>query len=269
MNKHSNWEKIGIVLTIVVLIAIIVVSNNNSTDTSFQTGLSKVVMPIQKLFSSIGSKFSGNDAEYDSIEDLKAENEKLKTEIEGLKTEKEQIAILKAENKQLKEVTNLKEKYKDYTTQPATIINRDISNYNENFIIDVGTEQGVNINMPVIAEEGLVGHIISVTDNTAKVQTIIDTASSLSCTIQTTGDNIIARGSLEEGTELKATYIPTTAQLLQGDVILTSGIGGIYPKGITIGTVQKVVQTQNITDRYAQIKTAVDFSKISNVLVLK
>ena len=69
--------------------------------------------------------------------------------------------------------------------------------------------------MPVIAEEGLVGHIISVTENTAKVQTIIDTASSLSCTIQTTGDNIIARGSLEEGTELKATYIPTTAQLLQ------------------------------------------------------
>ena len=123
--------------------------------------------------------------------------------------------------------------------------------------------------MPVIANEGLVGHVISVTDSTAKVQTIVDPASSVSCSITSSKDSIIAKGTLDETNGLKATYIPTDAKLLQGDIIETSGIGGIYPKGIKIGTIKEIINTKNITDRYAIIETAVDFSKLETVLVIK
>ena len=135
-------------------------------------------------------------------------------------------------------------------------------------IINLGTKDGIEVNMPVISDQGLVGHIIATTENTAKVQTIIDTASTISCTITTTRDNLIARGTLTENGMLKATYIPTEATILTGDKVETSGLGGIYPKGIHIGTITQIVNTKNITDRYAMIETAVDFTKLETVLVI-
>ena len=80
---------------------------------------------------------------------------------------------------------------------------------------------------------------------------------------------MIARGTMTEESTLKATFIPTEATILEGDKVETSGLGGIYPKGIHIGTIKKVVNTKNITDRYAMIETAVNFSKLETVLVIK
>ena len=180
-----------------------------------------------------------------------------------------ELEIIKSENNTLKEYVNLKEKYNEFQTVPAYVINKDISNYNDTIIINVGSKDGVAVNMPVISEKGLVGHIISVTESTAKVQTIIDTASTTSCLITTSRDTLIARGTLNSSSTLKATFIPTNATILEGDKIETSGLGGIYPKGIHIGTIKKVVNTKNITDRYAMIETAVNFEKLETVLVIK
>lgn len=163
---------------------------------------------------------------------------------------------------------NLKDKYTDYRTIPAYVIQKDISNYSDTIIINIGTKDGVKVNMPVISDQGLVGHIISTTDTTAKVQTIIDTASTISCIITTSRDMMIARGTLNENSTLKATFIPTQATVLEGDKVETSGLGGIYPKGIHIGTIKQVVNTKNITDRYAMVETAVDFKKLETVLVI-
>ena len=79
---------------------------------------------------------------------------------------------------------------------------------------------------------------------------------------------MIVRGTQNNNSILKATFIPTEAVVLEGDKIETSGLGGIYPKGIHIGTIKQVVSTKNITDRYATLETAVDFSKLETVLVI-
>ena len=80
--------------------------------------------------------------------------------------------------------------------------------------------------------------------------------------------NSFSYSALDEKSSLKAMYIPTDANIIQGDSIETSGLGGIYPKGIHIGTVKKVTNTQNMTDRYALVETAVDFDKLDTVLVI-
>ena len=116
--------------------------------------------------------------------------------------------------------------------------------------------------------KGLVGHVVSVDDTSSKVELIIDAASSVSSICSTTKDSIICKGTLESNSTLNATYVPIEATLVQGDSVETSGMGGIYPKGIHIGTIQEVVNTKNITDRYAIIKTAVDFSTVQTVLVI-
>ena len=229
----------------------------------------KLVMPIQNGLTYLKNKLAGNDEFFTDINNLKAENEELKEKNSKLEQELRELEIIKAENSTLKEYMKMAEKYSEYNTVPAYIISRDISNFTSNFIINVGSKDGIGKNMTVIAEAGLVGHVVSVTENTAKVQTIIDTASAVSATISTSRDGILIRGQLDSDQTLKATYIPAEASLVQGDNIETSGMGGIYEKGIHIGTIKEIVNTKNITNRYAIISTAVDFKKIETVLVIK
>ena len=202
-----------------------------------------------------------NQIETKNEEAIKDENSKLQEQVRELE-------ILKSENNTLKEYVNLKDKYSDYTTVPAYVIQRSISNYDKIIVINAGSDDGIDINMPVISESGLVGHVVSVTNNTAKIQTIIDTASNVSANISNVQDSVILKGTLNNTETLKATYIPADSTILQGDEVVTSGLGGIYPKGILIGNIKNVVNTKNETDRYAEIEVSTDFSKLETVLVI-
>lgn len=266
-NKKTGI--VGIIITIIILIILVVVSNMNLQSLSYiENVVSTIVMPVQNGLTYLKNKVTGNHAFFDDINRLQQENESLKNRNTELEEQLREFEIVKNENDTLKEYLSLTEQYSDYQTKPAYIINKDFSNYNNVFVINVGEKDGIKPNMTVISEKGLVGYVISTTNSTSKVQTIIDTASTVSATLSSSRDNIICKGTLEESGTLKATFIPTTANLVQGDKIETSGMGGIYPKGIFIGTVKKVVSTKNIADRYAVIEPAVDFNKVDTVLVI-
>ena len=269
MYKNKKRGIIGIVITIVILILLVVFTNSNVNQMSYIENICNVfVMPIQNGFTYLKNKLSGNDTFFADMDTLKQENESLKQKNSELEQSLRELEVIKSENETLKEYLNLKEKYQDYTTIPADVINRDISNYSSTIVINVGSDDGIKEDMTVIADSGLVGHVISVTSNTAKVQTIVDTATAVTSTISTTEDTIIVQGTLDDKTTLKATFIPTDAVVLEGDSVETSGIGGIYPKGIHIGTIKEVINTSNITDRYAIVETAVNFNKLNTVLVI-
>jgi len=260
---------VGIIITIIILIILVFISNMNVENLSYiENAVSSVVMPVQNGLTYLKNKITGNNTFFADISRLQQENDELKKKNSELETSLRELEIIKSENTTLKEYLNLSEQYGNYTTKAAYIINKDISNYNKVFVINVGKKDGIENNMTVISEKGLVGHIISVTDNTAKVQTIIDTSSTVSSTLATSRDNLICKGTLEEKGMLKASYIPTDANLIQGDVVETSGMGGIYPKGIKIGTIKTIQNTKNIVDRTAIITPAVDFDKVETVLVI-
>ena len=269
MYKNKKKGIAGVVITIVIIILLVVFTNSNANQVSYIQNICNIfVMPIQNGFTYLKNKISGNDSFFADMDTLKAENEELKKKNSELEQSLRELEIIKAENDTLKEYVNLKDKYTDYTTVPADVINRDISNYSSTIVINVGSDDGIKEEMTVIADSGLVGHVISVTNNTAKVQTIVDTASAVTSTISTAEDTIVVQGTLEDKSTLRANFIPTDAVVLQGDTVETSGIGGIYPKGIHIGTITEVVNTSNITDRYAIVETAVDFNKLNTVLVI-
>ena len=268
MYKSKKAGMIGVIITIVILIFIVIFSNGDSNNTFFENVASNLVMPIQNGLTYLKNQLSGNDTFFTDINNLKEENEELKQKNSELEQSLRELENIKTENETLKEYLNLTQKYGEYKTIPGYVINKDISNYSKTIVINIGKKDGVEEQMTVIGDKGLVGHIISVTDSTAKVQTIIDTASSVSCSMSTTNDSIVCKGTLDDMSLLRAMYIPTEANIIQGDSIETSGLGGIYPKGIHIGTVKKVTNTQNLTDRYALIETAVDFNKLGTVLVI-
>lgn len=266
-NKRSGF--LGIIITIAVLVLIVIFSNKETNTSFFENIANKLVMPIQNGLTYMKNKVSGNSTFFSDINNLRTENKELKTQNSQLEQSLRELENIKTENETLKEYLGLTEKYGEYKTIPGYVINKDISNYSKMIVINVGKNDGVEENMTVIADEGLVGHVISVTNNTAKVMTIIDTSSSVSCLMSTNKDGVVCKGTLGNNSELKAIYIPTEADLIQGDSIDTSGLGGIYPKGIHVGNIKKIVSTKNITDRYAVIETAVDFNKINTVLVVK
>lgn len=269
MYRNKRTGIVGIIVTIVILIILVIITNTDVAKMSYiENVVSTIVMPIQNGLTYLKNKIAGNDSFFQNISKLQDENDSLKKRNSELEQTLREFEIVKSENETLKEYVNLKDKYKEYTTIPAYVINRDIGNYSNTIVINVGGKDGIRENMTVIADEGLVGHVISVTDHTAKVQTIIDTATAVTSTISTTKDTIIVQGTLDDKTALKAIYIPTDASIIQGDGVQTSGIGGIYPMGIHIGTIEAIHNTKNITDRFATVKAAVDFSKLSTVLVI-
>ena len=269
MYRKSKVGILGVIITIIILILLVIFTNGEKNTSFFENFATKLVMPIQNGLTYIKNKVNGNDTFFTDINKLKSENEELKSINSKLEQSLRELENIKTENETLKEYLELNKKYGEYKTIPAYIINKDISNYYKTIIINVGSTDGIKEKMTVIADKGLVGHVVSVTDNTAKVQTIIDTTSSVSSFMSTNKDSIVCKGILGENKELKGMYIPTDANVVQGDSVETSGLGGIYPKGIHVGTVKSVSSPKNITDRYANIETAVDFNKLDTVLVIK
>ena len=269
MYRDKKSGLLGSVITIIILILIVIFSNREANTSFFENIANKLVMPMQNGLTYLKNKVSGNSTFFSDISNLKTENQELKNKNSQLEQSLRELENIRTENETLKEYLGLTEKYGEYKTIPGYVINKDISNYSKTIIINIGKEDGIEENMTVIADEGLVGHIVSVTDNTAKVRTIVDTSSSVSCLMSTNKGSIVCKGTLDSSSELKAMYISTEANMVQGDSVDTSGLGGIYPKGIHVGTIKKIVTTKNITDRYALVETAVDFSKLNIVLVVK
>ncbi len=269
MYKNRKNGTIGIIITIIILIVLVISTNTKNSNLSYIENIaSKLVNPIQNGLTFLKNKIHSNNSFFSNINDLQNENDELKQKNNELEEKLREFESVKAENQTLKEYMKLTEKYSDYKTVGADVISRDISNYSKTIVINAGKKSGIKENMTVIASEGLVGYVISVTDTTAKVQTIVDSSSNTSSIISSSKESIVCKGMLEGKNELKAVYIPTDAPIANGDILETSGLGGIYPKGIYIGKVNKVINGSNINDRYAIIDTGVSFNKLNTVLII-
>ena len=269
MYNKKKYGILGTIITVIILIILFILTNTQNSKLSYFENLAnKIVMPIQNGLTYLKNKINGNSSFFIDVSNLKTENEELQQKNTELEEKVRELESIKAENETLKQYLGLAQKYSDYSTIAADVINRDISNYSKNVIINVGANDGIKEGMTVIAAEGLVGHIISVTNSTSKVQTIIDSSSSTSALLSTLRDSIVCKGILNNEKQLKAMYIPTDATITQGDSIETSGLGGIYKKAIYIGTVSKVENTTDLSNRYALVDVAVNFNKLETVLVI-
>ena len=269
MYNKKKYGILGTVVTIIIVILLFTLTNTDNSNLSYIENLAnKIVMPIQNALTYVKNKVNGNSSFFSDVSSLKEQVEELEEKNTELEESLRELEIIKTENETLKEYLELTEQYSDYETVPANVINRDISNYSKTIVINVGTDDGIEEDMTVIAAEGLVGYVISVTNSTAKVQTIIDTSSSTSCVLSVSRDSLVCKGTLNDEENLKGMYISADATLTQGDSVETSGLGGIYPKGIFVGTISKVENSTDLSNRYVLVDLAVDFEKLETVLVI-
>lgn len=270
MYKDNKNGKVGIVITVIVLIVLVIFSNlDRGIIDKITNPFTKITMSIQNGFIYLGNKISKNDEYFMSLDSIKKQYDDLKIENERLKEENQKLVVTQAENKTLREQVNVASKYEDFDVIPGYVIQKDYSNYSKIIVINLGKKDGVEENMTVVTDKGLVGYVVSVEDNSSKVQTIVDTASAVSCLISNSEKSLVARGLLDSAQKIKGTYIDNDVVINEGDSIYTSGIGGIYPKNIIVGKIKEIVNTQNKTNRYVYIETGVNFEQLSNIVVIK
>ena len=152
MYRNKKGGLLGIVITIVVLILIVIFSNREANTSFFENVANKLVMPIQNGLTYLKNRVSGNSTFFTDISNLKSENQDLKEKNSQLEQSLRELENIKTENETLKEYLGLTEKYGEYKTVPGYVIDKEISNYSKTIIINIGKNDGIEVNMTVIAD---------------------------------------------------------------------------------------------------------------------
>lgn len=230
-----------------------------------------VIVPFQRGISSVGSWFSTRAEELSQIRSLLSENEALKQQVAELTAENIQLQQEKYELNTLQALYEIDEQYAGYDKTGARIIARDSGNWYQSFTIDKGSDDGIAVDMNVMAEGGLVGRVIAVGPNWAKVVSIISDNNNVSGKILSTGDNLIVSGDLElmqQGVIRFSQLLDSADTVAEGDKIVTSSISDKYLPGILIGYVSEITLDSNKLTKSGTVTPTVDFEHLEEVLVI-
>ncbi|HHU69113.1 MAG TPA: rod shape-determining protein MreC [Thermoanaerobacterales bacterium] len=259
-----------IIITIFTLIVLINISSKNNEDIMIFKPVITAIQPIQKAFFTGSRETAEFFKTIMQLNKIKEENKFLKNKVSSLENSAVMIKELQLENQRLKEMLNFKEQSFYYGMEGAKVVGRNPSNWFETILIDKGKQNGIDINMAVVTNKGLVGRVIETGSRWSKVLLIIDQKSSVSAMIQRTRDNGIIKGQIEPENKgyCQMVYLPIDSNVLPGDLVISSGLGGIFPKGLIIGEVERIEQQENELLKIATIKPAVDFQRLEEVFII-
>jgi len=228
--------------------------------------------PVQKIFMAIGNWGKGALTFPLSLLDASRHNRELTEEVYGLEAEVRKLEEFRLENERLKEILDYKSSVVSYTYSPVTVaavISRDPGNWFNTINLGKGSRQGIRINMAVVVPEGLVGRVIKVSENTAQVLLITDTRSAVSGLIQQTRSPGLVEGTGGDTGDLRMINIPYDTVIRPNQVVITSGMGSFFPKGLSIGQIKNSVRDPSGLFYTAVIRPFVDFNRLEEVYVIQ
>lgn len=227
-----------------------------------------VIIPIEKVFGSSLNWISSKFHLATNLFEIENENIRLKEQIEQYNLNEERYKMLEAENKKLADLFNISQHYADYKMTGAHVIAKDTGSWFSIFIIDKGFNQGLKNNMVVMDANGLVGKIAQCYDDFAKVYSIIDDKSSVSIKNFRTDDLGFVKGDLKlkDDCLCQLEFLDNTAEIIEGDEIVTSNLSEIYPPGLLIGHVKKILNDPN--KKTALLEPAADLKHLEHVLII-
>lgn len=260
--KLSNRFKIGLLL--VLLIVFFLVLNLTSADKTVKNFFYSISSSIQKTLWRAGGAVSDFFETISETKNLKKENEELALKIQALLSENIQLKELRKENEILREALGVGLE-KDFRLVFAEIIGKDISQ--DSLLIDKGSKDGIYKNSPVITQQKtLIGKISEVYENFSKVMLISDKESSFDAKISDGEIYGIVKG--KGNLELFLDLIPKDKEIKEGDFIITTPLGGVFPGGLLAGEIKKVKKSDVEPFQQAEIKSAVDVREVESLFVI-
>ncbi len=224
-----------------------------------------VFSPFQNFFTQTIQSASDGINHYFSLADVARENDRLQFEVQRLISEKSKLVERLARRKRLSKLMAYEDDLRRETVS-ASVIGRDATQWSKMVVIDKGTRDGIRNYLAVVTASGVIGKIIHAGPSTSKVLLIIDSRSAVDALFQGSRVSGVVVGVGGDECELK--FVPNTANVKVGDYVLSSGLGGVFPKGLIIGKVSQVsVKKQSLFQDVTLVPSS-DLSRLEEVLVL-
>ena len=275
MKHRRNFEfspkMLLILLTVICMLLLSVSVLFKDATRPFTSIVAAVVIPMQDGINSVGVWVSDRAGSMQSMEELRTENEQLRQQVEDLTRQNESLQSDQSELEELRALFALSQQYVNYTKIGARVISSGSGNWYENFVINKGSDDGIAVNMNVLAGEGLVGIVTEVGHNFARVQSIISDDSSVSAMSASAADTCVVKGNSESARRdgvIDVTYISKDAAMVDGEELVTSNISSKYLPGLKIGTVSGIEMDSSNLTKSAKLTPVVDFQHVDEVLVI-
>ncbi|MCD6306847.1 MAG: rod shape-determining protein MreC [Deltaproteobacteria bacterium] len=226
----------------------------------------EITAPFQRLIRQSIDATKNFWMNYFYLVDVRSENARLKQAVDALRRENNRYRELLATHERLRQLL----RFKEMVQRPATaarVIGVDPTGWFKSIIIDKGKGAGLSWDMPVVNASGVVGRIVSVSKNYAKVLLIVDQNSAVDCLTQRSRDRGMVKGT--GGRLCEMDYMAKSGDVAVGDLVVTSGLGGVFPKGLPVGTVTEAKDEHGKLFKEIDIMPCVDFSKLEEVLVIQ
>ena len=262
-RRQKEKNRTALIVTLIILTVLSVFSQ--AENSLISSGLNSVSKGLFQL--SAAATASADSA---TKEELRAEVEALKKENAALREQLADYVDTKAENEKLWKYYELKKQNPSYQIAPGNVIRRDANDDFYSFTLDVGTSVGVAVNAPVITDNGLAGWVCQADAATCKVKTILSPDTKASVQDKLSGDSGVLSGSvtLSDKNLTGMNKLAENHKLKQGDMVVTSGTGGVYPAGLQVGEVQSIEFNKYDASRYAVIKPYEDVRQITAAAVI-
>lgn len=272
-KSHTSHTNKYILLGLSIFCAFMMVLSSFSDKVSgpFKAFANVTVIPLQQGINQIGGWLGDMKDNFSTLKQLQAENKKLQEQVDSLTTENNYLQAERYEYERLQELYNLDQHYADYEKTAAHVIGRDSGNWFSTFTIDKGSNDGITVDMNVLAGSGLVGIVTEVGPTWARVRSIIDDSTNISGMVLSTSDTCIVSGNLSLMSTGQIAFDQMENNdnaVAVGDQIVTSYISDKYLQGILIGSISEINVDSNNLTRSGYITPAVDFRNIQEVLVI-
>ena len=266
----------GLRLALVVAVLVVVIAVSTyflAGRAGFFTNLSgAVAAPFQRAATAAVDWLEGIYGYIYKYDQLVAENESLRLQLAEAQEELRTAVEANEENARLRELLNLAERHSDFAFEPAKITARNASNWANTFTLSKGSDSGIEVGDCVVTEYGaLVGQVVELGSSWATVQTVIDLNTSVGVLVGEAGNAAMVIGdfSLMQDGRMKLTYLTEGTQPLEGDSVLTSGRGSVFPQGLLVGSIAEVHTEAGGQTVYGVIEPACDLDSLSQVFVIK
>lgn len=268
MVLSISGRKNRITFTLLIILCIMLASLNSKYEQILPMGKSillEIVSPLQRIITLLINPFIKSIKAINKLSNLLEENRLLTDKVMLLSKEETKLKELERENRELRQLLG-SSYYEQFEVKSATIIGKVDTDWKLSLFINKGSNQGIKINMPVVNQSGLTGKVIATSNNFSEVRLLTDVNSSVAAMVQSSRKTGIIQGT--RGSTLEMDLVTKEANIKIGDIIITSGLGGIFPKGILIGRVYDVKNLDYELYKTIKVLPVNNYENLEEVLII-
>ncbi len=259
----------GLLLVILVISTILIISRQVQDPTGmtyFRRSVIMVAAPFQSGFSAVIGSVRSIWGNYLFLFGTRAENEKLREEINQLRSEAQKLREELNRAGRLEEFSAYRHET-GFSGMAAQVIGESSDPWTRTIVVNRGIQEGLKRNLPVVTPDGLVGRVVEVSDHSSIVRLIVDRSSRVPVLVSRSRARAILEGESYGTCQLK--YLDRTEDVQEGDVVITSGLAGIYPRGIEVGTITEIVARSHGLYQYAKVLPKAPINRLEDVFVIR